>query len=88
MSKQFNFRCPDDLLMLIETHAKVRGVERTAIVVEALRAYMVNPRFENATSTGHRLDRMEQQIAQLAAKVEAQEQPRGLKRLEALLQRS
>jgi hypothetical protein len=37
MSKLLNFRCPDDLAELIETRGAESGVDRSRVVIDALR---------------------------------------------------
>lgn len=68
MSKQFNFRCPDDLYEAIEAQASAQGVEKTAIVLQALRVQLGLPRVavQGPVDTGLSI-RVGQVEAQLAA---------------------
>lgn len=68
MSKQFNFRCPDDLYAAIEAQAAARGIEKTAVVLDAVRTQLGLSAPEKLSNADAGLSlRVDQLAAQLAA---------------------
>lgn len=72
MADLFNFRCPDDLRVLIEERSKQTGENRSKIVTDALRyAFGLDATPSDAVVGQHTLTRLEGEIERLKKQLKA-----------------
>lgn len=81
MSKLVAFRCPDELFQRLDEHATATNVDRSAVLIAALRHFldgtppMVSHRTAEESRTELRLDCVERAVSNILDRLDALERP-------------